>query len=362
MKTTNTPPALICLLLAGIFSENSYALTHVLKIKIARNSYSDEIAIRFMQGATTGFDGCCDAWKLFSFNSAVPNLFTKTDNGNELAINALPSLTTSYSVALFVRTGASATYSISPTAVDSFPANIGITLKDNVTGTIYDLTTGNTYTIALPVISVSAAARFSVDFTFPVLLPIALTNFSAHAEKDNVLLKWSTATEENNDYFTVERAEGNDGRMGSWNVAGMVQGAGNSSIIRSYEFTDTDFPSYCSLPVAPYYYRLRQTDFNGNYKYFGPISVSVENTPSEINVYPNPTSGKFTVYGLRFIPMNIGSNNYALEIYDISGEKIFNQTIDRKQETVNLNVPNGIYFLNVKTENESFTKKIVITN
>src|ERR1035437_814833 len=78
----------------AVFADYSHATTDALKIKIAGNGYSDETVIRFLPGSSVDFDECCDAWKLFPTINNVPSIFTKTSNGDALAINSLPSLST----------------------------------------------------------------------------------------------------------------------------------------------------------------------------------------------------------------------------------------------------------------------------
>ena len=76
---------------------------------------------------------------------------------------------------------------------------------------------------------------------------------------------------------------------------------------------------------------------------------------SMLQVYPNPSvDGEFTVYSLQF-PVK------EIEVYNIYGEKIYQTTVNRKQETVNLSSQhNGIYFLQVKSEEGVITKKIIL--
>ena len=110
----------VCLLLASAFSENMYAITDALKIRIAGNNYSDETIIRFLPGATVEYDACCDAYKLFSMNSNVPNIFTKTPLGDNLTINALPPLTTLYNTGLFLRIGSCGNYTFKSEEMGAF--------------------------------------------------------------------------------------------------------------------------------------------------------------------------------------------------------------------------------------------------
>lgn len=74
-----------------------------------------------------------------------------------------------------------------------------------------------------------------------------------------------------------------------------------------------------------------------------------------ISIYPNPTSGKFTI-------QNEKDNITSLKIYNLLGEVILQQIVNSKQEIVNLNVGNGVYFIHIKTEQGTAVKKIIINN
>ena len=83
-------------------------------------------------------------------------------------------------------------------------------------------------------------------------LPIQLVAWEGQCDGRVVLLKWTTASEQDNAYFTIEKSrDGNE-----WSAIGTVPGAGNSSQMISYSFTD-------DAPQGLGYYRLRQTDING---------------------------------------------------------------------------------------------------
>lgn len=78
---------------------------------------------------------------------------------------------------------------------------------------------------------------------------------------------------------------------------------------------------------------------------------SVASAQEDVIIYPNPTKGEFTVYGLQ--------SAVELIVYNLFGEKIVSKTVNRKQETINLSGASGIYFLQVKTENGIVTRKII---
>lgn len=103
-----------------------------------------------------------------------------------------------------------------------------------------------------------------VQIMQPIPTPVELIAFGAHAAGRVVQLNWTTASERNNDHFTVER--GFDG--GSFNELGHVKGAGNSQQVLHYGFTDEDPREGMN------YYRLRQVDFDGGWKLSEAVPLS----------------------------------------------------------------------------------------
>lgn len=110
----------------------------------------------------------------------------------------------------------------------------------------------------------SADCQYTLAGINVINLPIELLSFSGENYGEYNLLKWLTATEINNDFFTLEKSI--DGV--SFEIVGYVDGAGNSTINKSYSLID-DNP-YNSLT----YYRLRQTDFNNDSELSELITVS----------------------------------------------------------------------------------------
>lgn len=113
----------------------------------------------------------------------------------------------------------------------------------------------------------STTAQFRIDdikLTYESALPIELLSFDGISKESYNTLNWITASESNNDYFTLEKT--NDGK--TFNIVGTVNGAGNSNTKINYSFDDTNVNGEIS------YYRLKQTDFDGNYKYSDIISIN----------------------------------------------------------------------------------------
>lgn len=112
-------------------------------------------------------------------------------------------------------------------------------------------------------------------------LPISLVSFDGKKTGNTVQLKWVTASEQNNDYFTLEKSA--DAK--NWVQFARIKGAGNSNTSLTYFATDND----------PYdgvvYYRLTQTDFDGKFETFMPIKVTFDESLEGVELEtagPNP--------------------------------------------------------------------------
>jgi hypothetical protein len=109
---------------------------------------------------------------------------------------------------------------------------------------------------------------FKIRATTPISLPIELLSFNGTSKDLYNSLCWSTASETDNDYFTIEKTL--DGI--TYNIVGVVNSYGNSQIINNYELKDY------SVEKVINYYRLKQTDIDGNYSYSNIISIDNRNS------------------------------------------------------------------------------------
>ena len=180
-------------------------------------------------------------------------------------------------------------------------------------------------------------------------LPIELINFTANCN-GNQVLSWSTASELNNDYFTVERSD--DGI--SFRDIGQVNGAGTSSQQHNYSFIDPQ-------PVSGIvYYRLKQTDFNGQ------TSVSKIITGETCGGDGDFIDAYNSGNGITII-VNVGQpTDYLVTVYDDRGRIIINEAISAAEGSNNflLNgiIPaTGIYLVKVTgNDGRSFTKRLFL--
>jgi len=180
-----------------------------------------------------------------------------------------------------------------------------------------------------------------------IILPVNLVSFTGICEKQKVVLKWSTTSEINSKNFTVERSD----EAISWQPVGTVVAAGNSSYMHSYTLTDN---ISVAKPIA--YYRLKQTDINGNYKYGNTIVVRECGTggAENLTLYPNPSDGKFDLLFTGDI-----ATIRSTEIFNSMGEKVY-ESIGSQTKFDLSNKTAGIYFVHVHLRSETIVRKIII--
>lgn len=204
-----------------------------------------------------------------------------------------------------------------------------------------------------------ASASFNRPFTFasktpsPVnVLPIELLNFEAVMNNTVVDLDWTTATETNNDFFTIERTR--DGK--DFEPVAVVNGSGTTSQPHSYATKD----------MKPYdgvsYYRLRQTDFNGKFSY-SPLRAVEQGRALSFILYPNPASPSDKV-SINLSGVAKGSE-VQLKVFDVTGRQSICKTlVDGASSNVfDLELSElsaGVYFVTAVSGDKSYRQKLVV--
>jgi len=184
-------------------------------------------------------------------------------------------------------------------------------------------------------------------------IPVELTSFSTQSNGNNVLLKWSTATEINNRGFEVQRSSDNS----EYTRIGFVEGNGSATEQHTYSYTDKN------LNKGKYYYRLKQIDLDGGYKYSDVAEVTV-NAPIEFSLqqnYPNPFNPETTIK--YSIPEKL---HVILKVYDILGSEIGTLINEVKPAGIYelnwsaVNLPSGVYFYQLKAGSYIETRKMIM--
>lgn len=187
------------------------------------------------------------------------------------------------------------------------------------------------------------------------VLPVDLVDFTA-VEKDNdIILEWETATEINNEYFSVERSFD----LRNYEEIARIAGEGTTDEDRFYSFVDTDAPVN-----QPIYYRLKQVDFDGAFEYSLIEKVIIERAYAEVNrVYPNPVFGSETVK----VDVEIlrPTDRAELVVSDIFGHQKMTKTVSvfAGKNTLEFSandLTGGNYYVTLNIDNQIVTSEMLI--
>ncbi|MCX7878375.1 MAG: S8 family serine peptidase [Ignavibacteria bacterium] len=153
---------------------------------------------------------------------------------------------------------------------------------------------------------------FKVSLQSDNPLPVSLSSFNLNTQGRNVLLFWTTDWEMNNKGFEIQRTKlDQNGMTTTWDVIGFVNGNGTVSEPKTYSFTDI------KLNHGKYKYRLKQSDFNGNFEYFQNSDIADITKPSEFSLsqnFPNPAN-PVSVIDFQ-LPVHADVN---ISVYDLTG-------------------------------------------
>ena len=185
-------------------------------------------------------------------------------------------------------------------------------------------------------------------------LPVELTSFIALAKEDNILLKWTTATEINNYGFEIERSVDQD----DFKKIGFVIGNGNSNSPKEYSFKDKYVNGFRS-------YRLKQIDNDGSYSYSDVVKVEAL-TVKDFAVYQNYPNPFNPITSIKFkLPAD---SKVKLTVINLLGKEL--ETLFDGPQNPGIyevvwdgsNYASGVYFANMQinsTDGSSSFNKII---
>lgn len=179
------------------------------------------------------------------------------------------------------------------------------------------------------------SASATVLTTTCTSLPVSLTDFRAYKKDNGVVLTWTTATEQNNKGFEVERSA--DGT--NWKMIGSVNSQainGNSNTTLEYSYTD-------KLPVTGNnFYRLKQIDLDGSAEY-SMAQLVTWSKEHNISVYPNPVVYELIIEGTEL------KGGYV-RIFNTMGQQVNLVSVQSNDNLVRINVSGligGVYYISV---------------
>lgn len=253
-------------------------------------------------------------------------------------------------------------------AVYNAPGKTGLStsaadLSEDVTGDQWvaelNITAGEGYFILINEWNKLNPNSYTLDWTLSngasfdcTILPIELIEFYGREIDKKVKLIWSTATEVNNEYFTILKSYNGV----TYKEIGSIGGAGNSNSVQEYSFWDEEILEKTT------YYQLKQTDFDGKVSYSDVIVVS-PNEDIPINKLTIRYRGEDNI-DISFL----GNSNeeYSFEIYSITGQKVFSDKVTSDYSAWGhyqfntSTIDNGIYSLVIRSNNSIISEKIVV--
>ena len=212
-------------------------------------------------------------------------------------------------------------------------------VEPGVVADLPPLITSPTDPVTVTNFGATSFSDFAIGFSELYPLPIVLTNFSADNQKEEVILHWTTSSEINNDHFTVERS--GDGVY--FEPVGTVAGAGNSNTALHYQLTDDE-----PLPGTSYY-RLKQTDFDGQHTWSEIVPVQRLTGSVELTVYPNPA------HDILYIPAVAGT----VSIFAADGQLVWQATGNGQMQVQVSDWAHGTYMMRI-TQSSGTTEQMFL--
>lgn len=221
-----------------------------------------------------------------------------------------------------------------------------------------DFTSGVTLISPASIDADNNTVSFTVNFTDgqyytlgsleQAALPVQLLSFEASViENNKVDLTWATLSETNNSFYSIERSRD----ALNFEVIGTREGAGTSNDIVNYSFIDLNPLEGTS------YYRLKQTDFNGDFEYSEIVRINLkpDESPVRYKLYPNPISkeGRLTIEQIG----RVIETSLEYEIVTTNGRTILRGQVEAHERKIHLTIGNnfheGIYLIRLKGQEHS---------
>ena len=219
---------------------------------------------------------------------------------------------------------------------------------DNFQGTTVTLTADNSCLVGLSFNDITSSIRVIKITT----VPVEWLDFTALKKEAVTVLNWSTTSETNSDQYNIERSL--DGQQ--FETIGKVKAAGNSTAVSYYTFEDKE------ISDGIVYYRIKQIDFNGAFKYS--LIIHIENTSKGFlaSNFPNPFDEFTTInFELEY------DGPVEIVLYSMQGLKaaeVFNGTLKKGTQSIELdarthNLAEGKYICKIVSADKTYSLNLI---
>ncbi len=179
------------------------------------------------------------------------------------------------------------------------------------------------------------------------VLPVELLYFKSNDTQTINELVWQTATETNNHHFELEKSA-DALNFTSLATINSKEIAGNSMSQKNYTYADV---------ACKAYYRLKQVDNDGAYKYHNIIYIDNDEKNDIPTISPNPATSEIVIKSNTDLPL-------VIRLIDVSGREVLTEqtdvTTNNLINVINLSLlKNGMYFLSIYNGYKTYQHKII---
>ncbi|MNU72490.1 hypothetical protein D3C71_619560 [compost metagenome] len=192
---------------------------------------------------------------------------------------------------------------------------------------------------------VTTFSPFTLASTTPMNpLPAEFLSFTAHCENEQVILRWSTTSEFNNDFFTLESSFD----AFNWETVTTVDAVGTSSMQTNYSWTNS------TAAARNAYYRLSQTDNSAVITTHNIVYLeNCQTAGIDLRIYPNPAKNTVTIFTEETIT--------GISVMNSEGKVVGNIPIDLPNKQIRFDeMPNGVYLIRISTPKGIFNENVVV--
>jgi len=319
---------------------------NLLKIKTSANGWEDYFITQFVDNATTEYDGDFDMVRMFSNDQSIPQLYSQTLKSKDpLVLNCLPlNLMNNFADTLGLSIGNAGSYSFTIEEINDF-VGINVVLEDRLLNKFVDLKTTNTYNFNFA--GGNIKDRFVIHY-----------NKSNSPILANPLQNQTVLANENINYQIPENTFVNNNVGDNLIITAKMQNGENLPSWLSFE--NNTFVGNTNQ-LGEYPIRVTATNNIGNsissdFSIFVNETLNLNNLQTTVSIFPNPTSGKFT---LNFSAV---SNLREVKISNILGQTIYAQNnITTNQLEIDLSgFTKGFYNVQIQIDEVIINQKLIL--
>jgi hypothetical protein len=371
-----------------------------IKLTIRGNGYYDETIIALRDNATTGYDTSYDAYKKFTDNTNVPQLFSRSENNDALAINSLPTGTEYLQIPLGLVTTAPGSFTFTTEGVIENSNGSTIYLEDKQTGNFVDLIETHEYEFTASLSD--SSGRFMLHIGMPLTLRYTKSDVTCNSHNNGKIdlsvmggripyqhILWSNGS----DFEDLENIA-----AGEYEV--VVVDAANTAISQTISITEpetigfsTDVHDASAAEANDGFIDLMMKEESGSYTFEwsnkattedifnlfpgdytvtvtdekGCVASSTIAVAAESSVTDVTTGEKDDMIMLYsdmqtiFIILSEENSDVArVEIYSIAGNRVYYQALNSVRNQIHANLPKGNYVVKVVQGNYQVTGKVIL--